>query len=319
MGLAMTSFERISSGQMNRVYGVNEDLVLRFSMERDGRNFAKEARVLEALSGHVKVPEVLYADCSKSTLPFDVLVTQRKPGVTLAKAWLTAKPEEKQAYLKELCHELRKLHCTPPEEVPFLGQGEPWANRYEALLGETFREAASDDEIDPSVLQELQQYATTHRGILYEPTPTGLTHNDIHFENTLVHDGHIQAILDFEYADIAPLNLELAKWMNFAATPGTFVEACLEAHYQSALPELIKAWQAYYPELFKGQGLLERLRMYLIPDVLGGFKWTRVLSEMHETREQLLPLLEHEKGNKMIAAQRYEMFFKTHFLEDLLI
>ena len=109
----------------------------------------------------------------------------------------------------------------------------------------------------------------------------------IHFENVLVSDDGIQALLDFEYADIAPLDFELTKIINFCLSPQKFVETELENQYSvTDLTQVIGWVKKYYSELFNVDSLIERQRIYLIPDVLWGFKWAHILKTSQDGREK---------------------------------
>jgi hypothetical protein len=137
------SLKRVLSGQVNAVYLVNNEFIVRFSNgEQDGRNFQKEAMVIAGIAERVAVSEIILVDCSLAQIPFDVIVSRKKSGDTLARKWLSSADIQKRNYIQRLCDELKKLHKLPLEDFSFLIQTTPWQIKFQKYL---VREEGQED------------------------------------------------------------------------------------------------------------------------------------------------------------------------------
>lgn len=320
-GSGITSLKRVLSGQVNAVYLVNGEYIIRLSDGRqDGRNFQKEAMVIAGIAKRVAVPEIILVDCSQSQIPFDVIVSRKKPCDTLARKWLFSANTQKRNYVRKLCDELKKLHKLSLEDFSFLTQTTPWQIKFQKYIENCFIQAEADDEIDQSCVAFMKEYFVKYRDTLYYPHTQGLIHGDIHFENVLVNNDDIQALLDFEYADIAPLDFELAKIINFCLSPQKFVEIELENQYSvTDLTQVIRWVKKYYTKLFDVDSLVERQRIYLIPDVLWGFKWAHISKISHECgRRGRYESSAKLKSEQEQALRRYQDIYFNQTLEKLL-
>lgn len=313
----VTSLKRVLSGQINSVYFLNEEFVLRFSDGlQDGRLFEKEARILSAISRRVLVPELAYVDSSRTNFPFDIIVSRMLNASTLAVQWALSPDLQRRKYVHQLSSELSRLHRLPLRDFPFLMEDPtPWHIRFQDYVEALFLQARSDNDIDDDCINLLQEYFYTHRHKLSEPFREVLVHGDIHFENILADGDRVIALIDFEYADIAPLDFELAKIINFCLFPQKFVESSLEDWYKENDLTVLLAWiKEDYKALFDCKFSLERQRIYLIPDTLWGFKWARIQKRKTVLRHTGTAL-EYEIN---LARNRFNDIYLTQKIEAML-
>ncbi|GEM_PF-6088819 len=317
----ITSLKRILSGQVNLVYLVNNKYIIRFSDgQQDGRNFKKEAKVLDVIGNRVLSPEVVLVDCSHKYIPFDTIVLKRIRGKTLAQEWLDCSSLQRKNYIIQLCRQLKTIHKLPLEEFSFLSRGLSWGVEFETYIKDCFEKAEADEEIDEKAVIFMKKYFAEHHGVLHRPCTYGLVHGDVHFENILVNNKKIVALLDFEYSNIAPLDFELSKIINFCLYPKKFVESKLEDQYNNVdLKKVIKWMKKYYAELFATNSLLEKLKVYMIPDVLWGFKWEHT-HKISNKKEVMMSLNFKNKPEKEqdIAIKIYKNIYIDGTLDKLL-
>lgn len=91
----------------------------------------------------------------------------------------------------------------------------------------------------------------------------GIVHNDLHFENILWDGQNITALLDFEKACYAPLDLELDLLLRFCAFPALFVHEEYEHLVNPQDYSVVPHWLfEHYPKLHAVEHLTERLSLY---------------------------------------------------------
>ena len=236
---------------------------LRVAWRGDRGRLAREAELLGRLRGVVPVPEVL--DCGGDDR-LSWSLTAAVPGtrgwpVRLARA----------AGLRDLAREaaglLRALHSWPvPADLA--GMLRPPAADPDPLR----RAGAELVLLPPSsalgLIPVAGQLPFTDHGVLDAaagrlaelgdpPTAGGdvLLHGDFYLGNVLVHDGHVSALIDFEFARMGPPDLELIS-----------VIRALDAETRLGVPRPpLLAWLAEdYPELFAAPDLDRRLWRYAL-------------------------------------------------------
>jgi len=305
--------ERILSGGMNQVYIVDDELVIRINDGRDGRTFERESKILKTIKGRVKVPEIVFSDFSQTQMPFDIMVLKRIPGQPLVSEWSTLNDSQRRVYIMRICDELRKLHGLPLGDIRELGEETPWATRVEQYIEECLESASQDEQIDHQIVLFLKEYFSVNKRELQNPCQQVLTHNDIHFGNILVSNGELQALLDFEYSGICPIDFELAKIINFCFTPGQYVEKKLERHYDKPMPDVLKWFMEFYPELFQQRSLAVRQRLFLIPEILWGFK-VAYIPKVSSDRDRSDAISPEELIQKLqMAYDRFHYVFGEQF------
>ncbi len=263
----------LSGGQINRVFLVNGDLVLRFRPEeRCSGAFLTEAVLFERLRGRLPVPEVLAVDSSRSLVPADYVLARRLPGESLPRAWLRARPPQRERWMAALAELLRALHAERFSACGGFESGDfrPAAS-WEAYFDERFRRRLAILRALPSSDRGLldvieHRWRSTAASLTiadYTGTDWSLVHRDLHFGNLLVNEGEITAILDFEAAVAGPPDYELDQFGRFCRWPRLFVGPELESSTDRA--DFAPAWEGlrrHYPELFRAARLAERLTLY---------------------------------------------------------
>ena len=100
---------------------------------------------------------------------------------------------------------------------------------------------------------------------LDDPAAWVLVHGDLHFENVMWWEGHLSAVLDFEFARRAPRDLDLATLLRFCANPRLHVADDYAADTRAGDYRQVPGWLwEVYPELFAASHLRDRLALYLL-------------------------------------------------------
>jgi thiamine kinase-like enzyme len=315
----IVSVKRVMSGQVNEVYNINDKFIVRFSDgHQDGRTFLKEYKIYKAINGKVNIPQVIFTDFSHKNIYLDVIACLNiKESKTLAEKWISISLKDKEEYIKKICKELKKLHSLKLNDFKFLDlKPGSWPIQYGKYIEDCIKSAEKDKEIDTEVVHYLKEYYEWNKQFLKSNSALcRLVHGDIHFENILVSNRNI-LLFDFEYSNIAPIDFELAKIINFCLIPEKFVEKKLESHYKNKnCLEVLILIKKFYPELFSIKNPVERQKLFLIPDILWGFKWAylpKVKSKNIDTKK-----VKKEVFLKQIkiAKRRYREIFQNNILE----
>ncbi len=215
------------------------------------RGIQREAAVLKALQGRVKVPEVL-AWCEDAEIlgrPF--LIVSHVEGVPLTDSLPPAYPDTAASVNtlgEALVDELAALHQVPWREVGLADFGNPdgyllrQIDRWQGIRAETtVRELP--------LLNELAQWL---RDKLPAASPVAVIHGDYHLDNTLVsvQRPELQAVIDWELATIgdplSDLGLFLMFWGPRQVEPPGFqhVQALSRRAGIVTRRELAARWQA---------------------------------------------------------------------------
>ncbi len=195
---------RFKTGEANHVYLVNQRFVIRIGTADDGPSFPKSVAVLKAISGLVKAPEVIYEDLSRVHVPFNVMVYHFIPGVPLGNLWAALSTAEKYNLVLGIGRELQSLHRIPYKRVDHFRGQENWANRFTAELQHLLELAHGRKTLTPSRLSVIQRTVETSIESVFQAAPPVLVHNDINWNNVIIHKGKLAALIDFDDAEIGP-------------------------------------------------------------------------------------------------------------------
>lgn len=250
---------------VNNVWQIAGGLFLRINFRGDRHRLRREAQVLDALP--TSIPHLDVVDAGEAE-GMEWMLTLPARGSNLDAA--AARPNNLRAHMAALGRLLRDLHqWTPPPHVhALLRNKETQINAADALgivaadlvplpLVRTTKLVTPLKTL-PFVDAGLIDAALALIGELepYAPRPTeysSVIHGDAGPANVLVDDQRITVVLDFEFARLAPPDLELIG----------LVRGLDAARAIGVEPPPLLRWLADgYPELFAHPDLTERLWLY---------------------------------------------------------
>jgi hygromycin-B 7''-O-kinase len=303
-----TPLRRVSSVS-NEVW-LTEDAVIRVNRRADHR-LSREAALAPHLPPEVGYPEVIASGCGDG---YDWLVTRRLQGLVLSRCWPGLSPVERRTAVNQLGRALAALHSTtaPTDLEPIAGpQGlrEHGGGPAVGPLLERLDRARCLAHVDRGLVHDLAAYVTATAPVLEPFDSETLVHGDVTFENVLWDGERITALLDFEYARVAPADLDLDVLLRFCSFPFLHVAEDYEADTLAADYVSVPWWlNEVYPTLFAFPHQLERIRLYAI-----GFDVARLLEEPPVApAAQLSP---HHPLNRLISLARHRSYldrYRTH-------
>ena len=192
-------------------------LALRISVRPGSENLLREARL-----GALLPPEAGYP-APIETGEVDGLqwsLSPLIPGRYLGEAWDELSWPERVSALDQLWQKIRAVHSVDLAAVSDLARTTPWyptpgADQARAEMVDLVQQGLLTGEQARVLGQLLDRF--------WRVRPTAacvLNHGDLTFDNVLWEAGRITALLDFEYAVIAPAELDLTELLKCAFSPG---------------------------------------------------------------------------------------------------
>jgi scyllo-inosamine 4-kinase len=191
-------------------------LVLRVSVQRGSTHLTREAKIASLLPPEVGYPPIVEIGATEG---LEWMLAERVRGRNLADVWPTLSWEARTVALRELWTKAQAVHSVDVsladahtrEELPFYA---PTAARAAGQLVH---------------LEEAGVLAPDQVGVLSKVldrfwaalplAPHVLNHGDFCTENAMWDAGHVVALLDFEYAFVAPVELDLNELVKTAYAP----------------------------------------------------------------------------------------------------
>lgn len=202
-------FERWSLGQSNEVWASGE-VVIRLSLTGDW--LITEAKVLRALPPEVGYPRIIDAGDIDGR---SWIATERLPGLNLAEAWPRLGSGERASAVRDLWGRLEWVHATDVGRLPDLPPTPIYSFDPDVLAGQL---DAAGRILGAERIARLQRMIMD--GIAAtEDVPRALVHTDAGLNNT-VWDGRSAVPVDFEFAWIGPVDLDLDRPAREIVTAG---------------------------------------------------------------------------------------------------
>lgn len=263
----------LSGGQVNHVYRVGSEHVLRIGARDDAHQRLKhETELLRSLEGRIPTPRVAAFGQYEG---FTYQVQNLVPGQKLYTAWKECSLAEQDQIAAELAASLNRIHAEPAGFFGSAREDTPRFDRWDDCLTHKFNHTL--DEIKtlglrmaPGMVEMAEEYFHAHRHVLQGGFPT-LVHGDLSLVNILVDQGHISAILDFEHAVQAPADYELWVLEAFCLYPNDWAEENNEVYCTADYANLIPLLRKHRLALFDTPNLRQRVNLYQIDAALGSY------------------------------------------------
>lgn len=254
-----------AANSVNEVWFIG-DYVLRVNPDPQRLRLLHERRVLDTLAPHMPVPKpIAYGEG-----PFgEWLVVRRISGEELTGAWVQLNEAQRERAITGLGEAMRTLHrieaAAAGIDVPVWMSGDGLDCPHQLPAGrllDLLARAAGLPFIDRGVIRGAVDLVLDAADAL-DDSSAGLVHGDLHFDNVLVDEWALAAVVDFEWTRPGPPDLDLDVLLHSLADPALHVGA-----QQTALPrradfDHVTGWlRGAYPELFAHPRLVDRLTVY---------------------------------------------------------
>jgi aminoglycoside phosphotransferase (APT) family kinase protein len=261
--------KKYTGGWVNHAYQIGDKFVVK--IEKDLDVLGHQPEIIEkCLSVGAKVPHILDHGVVGGKV---YLVMEKIAGRKLSEDWLSFSPKVQEQFIVQIVEQLKIFHSISCPRYSLRSLGRDFDNFKDFIESLTDFSVIDESKLDEATAQNLalvKAYYRDHEHVLDETGTAVFVHNDLHFENILYEDEQLTGIIDFDFVRQAPKDYELCKMVDFFNNPAHYVEkqtkSIWEGYVGNHEMELLKK---YYPELFTHQHLPERMRLYLIDDLLG--------------------------------------------------
>ena len=212
---------RRGGGWTNAVW-LADGLVLRLCTVEGRDNLLRETRLAALFPPGVGYPALVEAG---TTDRHAWTLARRLPGVCLGEAWDGLTWDERTSALRGLWDRAQAVHAVPVAEAAAIAPTRAWFNSNDAAEAEAgLAQLTAQGILTPQqagVLREtLARFWEAEAG-----APRVLCHGDLTLDNAMAHAGQVIGLLDFEYALMAPVQLDLNHLVKAAYGPADATQA----------------------------------------------------------------------------------------------
>ncbi len=205
-----------AGGWTNAVW-MTDELVLRLSTKKENKNLLHEARLSAFLPSEVGYPQIVETGI---TAGYAWTLAKRLPGRSLGEVWDDLHCEERVTALQGLWARAQAIHSVPCEDIATIVPRRAWFNSTDPEEAETSLTRLTEEGIFTKTETVVLQDTLAHFWEVLPTAPCVLCHGDLTMDNAVWHDGQVIALLDFEFAVIAPVQLDLNHLVKCAFGPG---------------------------------------------------------------------------------------------------
>jgi aminoglycoside phosphotransferase (APT) family kinase protein len=203
-------------GGWSNVTWLAEGLVLRIAIEPGSGRLLREARLASILPPEAGYPSIVDAGVTGG---LDWVLSTKIEGRNLGEVWPTLGWEDRAIALRALWDRAGAIHSVDPtlastlvdDRPRFYAPGPAEAAAQLGRLQEAGVLAASQVEVLSNTLDRFWAVLSL--------APRVLNHGDLCTENALWNDGKVVALLDLEYAVLAPVELDLNEVVKVPYAP----------------------------------------------------------------------------------------------------
>lgn len=262
---------RYTSGIINHVYDLDKFVLKIEDADKHWSGILKPQKeiISKLINAGAKVPKIF------DTGEYDgrhFILMEKIAGNNLSYDWFKFNSQEKESIIEQIAHQLQIFHSIQFDNYSINIQSNKKFNN----LKEAIQNLINFEKIDKSKLKKeyikdleyIEGFYKDNIDVLDEQSTAVLVHNDISFENIFHKNGKLTGIIDFDWASAAPKDYELWAITILFYEPQRRVEEKLEPLYKSQMIEEYKLLKKYYPALFEVSNLANRVRLYLIEDII---------------------------------------------------
>jgi aminoglycoside phosphotransferase (APT) family kinase protein len=191
-------------------------LVLRISVEASTKRILREARLASLLPPQAGYPPIVESGVTED---LEWMLAREVMGRNLGEVWPTLCWEARLCALRQLWDKARAVHSTDVVQAQAVTAGE--SPFYASSPAQAARQLARLQKAGIVVSAQVAVLAKVldRYWAALESAPPVLCHGDLCTENALWHDGKVVALLDLEYAIVAPVELDLNELVKSAFAP----------------------------------------------------------------------------------------------------
>ncbi|GAA0464942.1 phosphotransferase family protein [Streptomyces olivaceiscleroticus] len=195
---------------------LTDELVVRVATRPGPADLLREERLLTLVPAEAGCPPVLDSGVRQG---HEWVLTRRVAGENLEEVWPTLDPAARSRAVEQMWARARHVHRVDvAAAAPHARSHSPFFSRSPAEATARLDRLVAAGELIPAEATGLGRALDRFWAALPE-APLVLNHGDFCTPNTLWHDGRVVALLDFEFAVVAPLAVDLNELVKLAFGP----------------------------------------------------------------------------------------------------
>jgi len=252
-----SKYEFIQTGHVNNILILDNNLILRFS--NDSTSITRldlESKIINSLKNKIPVPNIISVG-NIGNVGYQIL--SHIKGQTLSKVWDDVTLANKNKIVIQIVEMLRVLHQIKAGDFKFICLPTNKTNTLQEFNDCEWRDVhlyLNKIKLDRDLIDESSKYYEKSRQCLDEENSAHLIHGDLHFDNILVHENSVSAVIDFEFSMFGSRDRELYKIEEFVRNPGEY------GFKNNTYINFMILFKKYYPEIFKTKNLSQKLDLY---------------------------------------------------------
>lgn len=191
-------------------------LALRLSVRPGNETIRREARLAALLPPETGYPTILETG---ETEGYEWSLSKEIPGRNLGEVWPELDWDGRISALRQLWSKAQAVHTVNVAAAAGLARQRAWFNSSSAEeAGASLVRLAQQGIISPRQIDVLRETLDC----FWKALPSAacvLNHGDLTIDNALYHEGQVVALIDFEFAVIAPAELDLNALVKYAYGP----------------------------------------------------------------------------------------------------
>jgi aminoglycoside phosphotransferase (APT) family kinase protein len=213
-GVVLASTRR-GGGWTNATW-LADGLVLRIATEAGSQNLVREAALAQHLPPQTGYPRLV----ESGTLDgYAFTLAELIPGICLGEAWPGLSWAERETALRGLWQRAEAVHTLGEAQVGAVARRRAWFNSCDADEARaSLARIVAQQVLSPGEGQALSERLER----FFQALPAAqvvLNHGDMTLDNAMWHAGQVVTLLDFEYAVLAPAQLDLNHLVKLAFGP----------------------------------------------------------------------------------------------------
>ncbi len=191
-------------------------LALRMSVQPGNRNLLNETQLGTLLPPETGYPAIIQTGITDGHA---WVLMREVPGACLGENWDALTPPHRADALQQIWEKTSRVHQVELSAARPFARSRAWYNSNDPHeASEMLAHLQTDGLFTPAQAQELRAVLERHWRAV-EGAPCVLNHGDLTLDNVMWHAGRVTALLDFEFAVIAPPEIDLNSLVKMAFKP----------------------------------------------------------------------------------------------------
>ena len=265
-GIDYKTDSRITTGFSNEIHLINNEVILKVCTRPENiERFIVEEKML-AYEGNFLKPKLIAVDASKQIIPNEYILMEYVQGEPLGFIWHTLDDVTRESLTKDISITLRGINQTDP--LAIFDTHEKWGDYIANRFGNSNQRLLEHDILTQDQFDDIADIFEKYRPI-FNTSPTKVNYWDIHFDNFIVKEGKLAAIIDLEAVSETALDYPMYVVRKMMTQPEKYLTEENEQYAKLKDYENLENWyRKYYPEMFEFDHFENRVTIYQMLDVL---------------------------------------------------